>query len=119
MLLVVEALGWLGTPYAYGGASREGVDCSGFVQAVLATAGLKDVPRRSEDFAVYGERVAGLLRPGDILLFARHDAVFHVGIALSKDAFIHAASDGPVRGVIISNLDESFWKKTYVGARRP
>lgn len=118
--LVAEALSWLGTPYAFGGEGRGGVDCSGFVRAVLAKeypeAGL---PRKSEEFLAYGQPEQGAPRPGDILLFSSGGAVKHVGIALSELYFIHAASDGPRTGVIISSLEEAYWKRSFAGARRP
>jgi hypothetical protein len=117
--LVAEALTWLGTPYRYGGRSAEGVDCSGFVRAVLSAIGLGDgVPDRSENFASYGEKAEGEIEPGDILLFAHEKHIDHVGIALSEDSFIHAASSGPRTGVIVSSLSEHYWKSSFVGARR-
>ncbi|MBL8966730.1 MAG: C40 family peptidase [Spirochaetaceae bacterium] len=117
--LVAEALRWLGTPYAYGGQSRKGVDCSGFVGAVLEAAGLlAEAPRRSEAFALLGEEAPGPRRPGDLLLFKRGGRIDHVGIALSSSYFIHAASRGPRRGVIVSSVEEAYWKRGFAGARR-
>lgn len=118
--LVAEALSWLGTPYSFGGEGREGVDCSGFVRAVLAKEfPLAELPRRSEEFVSFGLPEQGAARPGDILLFASDGAVKHVGIALSELYFIHSASDGPRTGVIISSLEEAYWKRSFAGARRP
>lgn len=117
--LVAEALSWLGTPYRYGGRSAEGIDCSGFVRAVLAAVGLGEgAPDRSENFASYGEKVEGDIEPGDILLFAHGKHIDHVGIAVSSGSFIHAASSGPRTGVIVSDLSEHYWRSSFVGARR-
>lgn len=119
ILLIVHALSWLGTPYRLGGMSRTGVDCSGFVNQVLAATfpDIGVIPRRSEDFFSFGVVVTGIL-PGDILLFAQDSSVYHVGIALSDTTFIHAASEGTRTGVIVSSIGEGRWKNHLFGIRR-
>lgn len=112
------AISYLGTPYEYAGTDRDGIDCSGFVMAALE--GLVDSPpRRSADYASFGEPVCDELRPGDILVFADGTTVEHVGIYLGDRMFIHAASEGPRTGVIVSSMDEAYWQKRYLCARRP
>jgi probable lipoprotein NlpC len=119
MRVVAEALAWRGAPYRFGGHTKRGVDCSGFVHEVLAAAEAPgSLPRRSSDFLAFGSGVEGEVEPGDILLFGSEDAVDHVAIALSRDSFIHAASTGPRTGVIISSLAEESWKARLVSARR-
>ena len=119
MGIVTEALGWRGSPYRYGGRSKRGVDCSGFVNAVLRAAGVSgELPRKSSGFASFGEPVDGDLEPGDILLFGTEKGVNHVGIALSEDSFIHAMSEGSRTGVVISSLDDGTWQSRFLGARR-
>jgi cell wall-associated NlpC family hydrolase len=119
VLLIAEALDWLGTPYMVGGFSRSGVDCSGFLYKILRTAmpELAPFPRKSEDYARFGAETAAI-EPGDILLFAEDEAIYHVGLALSATTFIHAASEGARTGVIISSLDEGNWRARLYGARR-
>jgi cell wall-associated NlpC family hydrolase len=123
MRIVADALSWQGVPYLYGGIDRTGVDCSGFVHEVLVDAEAPGVlPRKSSAFASFGEAVdlsSGDIEPGDILLFGRENTISHVGIALSSDAFIHAASSGPRTGVIISRLEDESWRACLLGARRP
>lgn len=119
MRIVTEALGWRGSPYRYGGRSRSGVDCSGFVNAVLMAAGVPgELPRKSSGFAAFGVPVDGALEPGDILLFGTAKGVDHVGIALSPESFIHAMSEGRRTGVVISSLDDGTWQSRFLGARR-
>lgn len=119
MRVVAEALDWKGSPYRFGGHSRSGVDCSGFVNAVLAAAGVGGpLPRKSSGFAAFGDPVDGAIEPGDILLFGTARGINHVGIALSEDSFIHAMSEGLRTGVVISSLEEGSWQSRFLGARR-
>jgi cell wall-associated NlpC family hydrolase len=119
MAAVAEALSWLGTPYALGGSSKAGVDCSGFVCEVLKASGLcADPPRRSADYASFGRPIEGGMEPGDILVFGRGGRIDHVGMALSAESFIHAASEGPAKGVVISRLSEPSWARRFIAARR-
>jgi len=97
------------------------MDCSGFVHRVVVDSGAaerSEVPRRSRDWIGFGDSVKGEILPGDILLFGRDGQVDHVAIALSRDRFIHAASQGPRIGVVISSLSEEYWKLSFAGARR-
>ena len=117
--VVAGAIAWLGVPYRYGGHGRGGVDCSGFVSAVLRAADPgRSYPDRSSAWAGFGTAATGEIRPGDILLFGADARIGHVGIALSRDSFIHAASRGPRTGVIISSLDESSWREDLLATRR-
>ncbi|MDP2790295.1 MAG: C40 family peptidase [Rectinemataceae bacterium] len=117
--LIANALSWLGTPYLYGGRSRSGADCSGFLGSILASAltGSGPFPRKTDEYASFGIGTAAI-EPGDILLFALDGDIYHVGLALSADTFIHAASEGSRTGVIISSLHEGSWSKRLAGARR-
>ena len=90
---------WIGTPYKYGGNDRKGVDCSAFVGHLDA-----DLISKSE------------LREGDIVFFTNSKGkVSHVGIYLKNGMFAHSSTS---RGVIISRLDDSYWRKHfYKGGR--
>lgn len=112
---------YLGTPYAYGGTSRSGMDCSGFVCTVFEEAASMDLPRSSRGIHSHATRIdKSELQVGDLLFFsiAGNGRVGHVGIYLGNNQFIHSASDGPETGVIISDLDERYWKTNYLGAGR-
>jgi hypothetical protein len=116
--IVQKAYDFLGTPYDYGGESKEGTDCSGFVYAVY-----KDVigiaPERSVT-GLYnsGDEVKGTPLPGDLVFFNTVGGISHVGIYIGDNKFIHAASAGSKLGVIISSLDEEYYKTRYLGAKR-
>ena len=57
----------------------------------------------------------GDLREADLIFFGSFWKISHVGIYLGGDRFIHASSS---RGVVISNLNEKYYKNKYQGARR-
>ena len=85
--LLDSAYSWIGTPYSYGGSSRSGVDCSGFVQAVYASMGI-DIPRSSGQIRANGT-VTDNPQPGDILCWPGH-----VGIYIDEDHYIDSEQDG-------------------------
>lgn len=115
--LLVEAERWLGTPYRYGGNDRKGVDCSGFVKRVYADALGINLPRSSREQAEYCSKVNRQeLQPGDLVFFSTSKGstrVSHVGIFMGAGQMIHASSS---KGVIISHLDQDYYKRTYSGS---
>jgi probable lipoprotein NlpC len=117
--LLATAREYLGTPYISGGADATGMDCSGLVwRSALDGPGLQ-IPRTAATIAGAAERIDdGAIEPGDLLFFNTTGRLSHVGIYLGGGTFIHAASDGPRTGVIISSLSEPYWKKTYAFAGR-
>lgn len=113
------ALAMLGTPYVYGGAGRDGTDCSGLVLQVFTPLGLQ-LPRVSADQARVGQPVnAGEWQGGDLVFFDTEGQgrVTHVGIYLGDDTFVSANS---YQGrVTIDHLSaDRYWSARYVGARR-
>jgi len=116
--LLREVAGWLGTPHRFGGVTRQGVDCSGFVMEVFRVVYQVSLPRTSADMARVGQKISRhQLREGDLVFFntAGGRKVTHVGIYLSNNRFAHASSS---LGVIISNLDERFYQRTFSHAGR-
>lgn len=96
--LVRTARRWLGVPYLWGGRTREGVDCSGLVQAVLAAHGV-ELPRDSGDQrAALGAR-SGSGTPalegeaGELLFFGPEDGgTDHVALRVGGSRVLHAAA---------------------------
>jgi cell wall-associated NlpC family hydrolase len=110
---------YAGTPYVWGGESRYGFDCSGFIIRVMRDLGYKALPHSAAEQFKYGTPIAqSLLKPGDIVFFANtyKPGISHVGIYVGKRRFIHAASTR--QGTIVSSLDASPYKQKYAGARR-
>jgi len=117
------ALTYLGVPYVHGGTSREGLDCSGLVYRVLQdTAGMA-VARGVDALFHEGSGVAYPIHLGDLLFFdtesqGRPSLASHVGIYAGQGRFIHAASEGSRTGVIVSHLDNPYYRDRFLGARR-
>lgn len=109
---------WLHTPYKYGGAGKDGIDCSGLaVQFMKSAYGLM-IPRQSRDQYKQGEKILrSHLQAGNLVFFASYRGydVDHVGIYLGDGKFIHATAS---EGVIISSLDEDYYSARYAGACR-
>jgi len=109
---------WLGTPYQYGGMSKNGTDCSGFTLQVMLNVYNIQIPRQSLDQYLNGQRVGrGRIEPGDLLFFreVRSRGIDHVGIYLGDGKFAHATENA---GVTISELYEDYYDSRYAGACR-
>lgn len=117
LLELIES--WYGTRYKFGGESRQGVDCSGFTRAFMLSYEDINLPRRSEDQYLKCTKIKKKkLRQGDLVFFKTRGAkggVSHVGVYLCNNKFVHAATSS---GVMISDLDEDYYKARFVGAGR-
>jgi cell wall-associated NlpC family hydrolase len=86
----------LGAPYAYGGASRGGFDCSGLTMYVYKRLG-RDLPHGATDQAYRGRRVSlRRLRIGDLVFYGGSGYYHHVGIYVGRGRIIHAPHTGAV-----------------------
>jgi len=117
--IVELAVSLKGAPYVYGSESPSGFDCSGFVHYVYASAAYIDLPRNSRALFAHGKPIAvAVAKRGDILVFGPSGgAPTHVAIYLGDGTMIHAASDGPRTGIIVSGLDDSYFGSRILGAR--
>ncbi|GMO41972.1 MAG: hypothetical protein Ta2B_22070 [Termitinemataceae bacterium] len=119
--LIEYAKRFLGTPYKASGTTAKGMDCSGFLFTVVRDSQHITFPRTATAIFDHCEHIQnGIIEIGDLVFFRTTGSkrISHVGIYIGEGNFIHAASDGPKTGVIISNLSESYWQRTYAGARR-
>ena len=107
---------WMGTPYVYGGASKSGVDCSAFTQAVFRSIGI-DIPRRASRQSTAAETVSrNNLRYGDLVFFnTSGSGISHCGIYLGNGEFVHASSS---RGVVRDMLNHPYYSSRYVTGGR-
>ena len=114
--IIATAKQYIGVPYVWGGSTPSGFDCSGFVQYVFARHGIA-LPRTSAQQYTVGTWVAkSNLRPGDLVFYnTSGSGVSHLGIYIGNGQFIHASTS---RGVMISEMSNSYWSARYYGARR-
>ena len=107
---------WQGTPYQYGGQTLKGVDCSAYVQNAYQHALGYSLPRTTRTQIKKGKKIAkSELKVGDVVFFKISRNGFHNGVYIGNSEFIHASSS---KGVTISNLNNPYWKRTYLTARR-
>lgn len=116
---VVEyAKKYIGVPYAYGGNSPSGFDCSGFTNYVYSHFGI-DLSHSASSQAAAGVYVEkARLVPGDLVFFTYYGggAIEHVGIYVGNGQFIHSTRPGST--VKITDLNSDYYAKNYVTARR-
>lgn len=123
--VVSVAKQYLGTRYAYGGASPSGFDCSGFTMYVFKQVGVS-LPHSatSQWQSGAGQKVTSTsaLQAGDLVFFCDPSrslgkACSHAGIYIGGGQFIHASSANS-GGVIISNLTSGYYNNYFVGGMR-
>lgn len=113
--LYFEIYKWLKTPYRYGGESAKGLDCSGFCNKIYQSVFGKTLEGGSRDIWTTVKPIhKKLIEEGDLLFFKiRKGQISHVGIYLQDGKFAHATTQA---GVIISSLDEDYYKKYFFKA---
>ena len=101
--VVAVAEQYQGVPYAYGGATPAGFDCSGFTQFVYAQFGVA-LPHSSSRQGSGGTAIAASAAlPGDLMVM---DGGGHVGIYLGGNTMIDAPRAGEsvtIRAIYTSN----------------
>jgi cell wall-associated NlpC family hydrolase len=119
--IIDSAKVYVGTPYHYGGMSEKGIDCSALIYRAYQKNDLS-VPRTSIAQSELGEKVKPKKADiGDLIFFrtTRRKRISHVGMVVENYngdiKFIHASSS---KGVMISSLEESYFKKRFVKIKR-
>lgn len=115
--LYYEVYDWAGTRYKYSGDSKKGIDCSGFVSKMYEDAYCIKLKGGSRDiWSTVQPLEKNELKEGDMLFFKiRKGEISHIGIYLANNKFAHASVK---MGVMISDLDEDYYKKRfYKGGR--
>ena len=120
--IVSYAKTFKGTRYKFGGTSKKGMDCSGLVYTSFLKEDIS-LPRVSRDMAKKGKRISNdKISKGDLVFFKTNknkNVINHVGLVVESKRgnilFIHSTSS---RGVIISSLDEKYWRNAFVEGRK-
>lgn len=107
---------WYGTPYKYGGENSTGIDCSAFSSLLMDSVFGIALPRTCRSQYEMGIKVKkDQLQQGDLVFFNTTGGISHVGVYLANNKFVHA---GTSNGVSISDLDDMYYKKRFIGASR-
>lgn len=112
----------IGKPYHWGGASpRTGFDCSGLVYYAYKDLVKIRIPRTANE--MYHLRDAAPierseLKNGDLVFFRTQGrgTADHVGVYVGNGKFIQSPRSG--QEIKITSLNEEYWQRHYVGARR-
>jgi cell wall-associated NlpC family hydrolase len=107
---------WYGTPYQFGGDTKTGIDCSAFTCLLMDSVFNITLPRTAKNQYNSSQKIRREdLNQGDLVFFNTTGGISHVGVYLANNKFVHAATSS---GVMISDLDEAYFKRRYVGATR-
>jgi hypothetical protein len=107
---------WWAVPCRIGGTGMNGIDCSGFVKGIIQNTYKIELPRTSREQADFSTSISkDELEEGDLVFFNTKGGISHVGMYLNNNKFVHASTSS---GVIISDLNETYWKKRFVKAGR-
>ncbi len=115
--IITTAQKFLGKIYIWGGSTPRGFDCSGLSYFVYKLNGI-EIPRVS--WLQYRNKVGAKIKKtnltaGDLVFFQTYKpGPSHVGIYIGNNQFIHAS---PSYGVTISNLDDPYFQRRYIGAK--
>lgn len=125
---LIDSLMWratecIGTRYQYGGNSKNGFDCSGFVNYIYSAFGIS-LPRSSYEIANLGKKVPfEELQSGDLVFFkgrsTKSSRVGHVGMVVEKTEggfkMIHASTS---KGVRFDNSNDAYYKSRFLFGKR-
>lgn len=128
--LIIYGMSLRGIPYKLGSENpANGLDCSGFVRYAAKNGINVQLPRTAREMYAAVEKIPASERePGDLVFFRSFGKVDHVGIYLGtykgegrlhgRKIFLNSASAGPRTGVVVSALDEPYWRRHYSSTGR-
>jgi hypothetical protein len=116
-LLPEDSMRMIGVPYLWGGASGNGIDCSGLVRLLHRWIGI-EIPRDADMQRAAARPVEPPFKIGDLFFFAEGESkrkITHVGMSLGSWKMIHSSRGR--NGVYVDDIQErQSLKEIYVGA---
>ncbi len=108
---------WYGVPYKYSGKDKSGIDCSGLTSVLYLNVYKKNISSNTKALVGEVKKInESDLREGDLVFFNTNGkSISHVGVYLQNHKFVHASTK---KGVMISDMTEPYFKKTYVSSGR-
>lgn len=108
---------WYATPHCIGGKTKSCIDCSGFSSVLYNEVYKTKIGGSSSTIYTKCKPLEkGAEREGDFVFFKINQSkISHVGIYLANNKFVHASTS---KGVIISSLEEAYYKKWFWGFGR-
>jgi lipoprotein Spr len=108
---------WYGVPYKYAGKDKGGIDCSGLASTLYNSVYQKKISPTTKILVDEVKTISiSNLKEGDLVFFNIDSKnASHVGVYLQNNKFIHASSK---KGVMISDLNEPYFKKYFMSAGR-
>jgi hypothetical protein len=108
---------WYGTPYHFGGNSKDGIDCSAFSGNLMTTVFGVGLPRMAkEQYSVCEHVKKNDLEEGDLVFFhTTRKGISHVGVYLGNNKFVHASLN---YGVTISDMSDGYYARAFRGGGR-
>jgi hypothetical protein len=111
----------MGTPYVWGGVSRSGIDCSGYLREMFRTLFNVELPRTTHDqidlgndLAVDPSSLERTLVPGDLIFYIdRTGTPNHVVVYMGAGQLTHSESG---RGVVVDPI-KKLWGRRIVARR--
>ncbi|MFO0724905.1 MAG: C40 family peptidase [Myxococcota bacterium] len=112
---------WLGTPYLWGGTTKNGIDCSGYLREMFRTVYNIELPRTTKEQIDMGIEVrldphnlGKGFEPGDLFFYVDSVGVpSHVVTYIGGGQFTHSLGG---RGVLIEGM-KALWGRRIVGRR--
>ncbi len=107
----------IGAPYEYGAVGPDAFDCSGLIYYSASKSIKVQLPRTAKAIYNNARIIPDEKRElGDLMFFKTtgSSTISHIGVYIGNNQFISAISDGPNTGVIVSSLNQDYWKGRYV-----
>ncbi len=104
---------WYGVPYKYGTCTKNGTDCSGFVNILYQKLYNQSLSRSADEMYYKDCKKISIeeVKEGDLVFFQLDSKkISHVGVCLRQHKFVHASTK---KGVMISDLNEPYFQKCF------